>query len=191
MKCLSFILILLFLVSCASPAKKPTQITTITGVDLAIFKNECDREKKAASCARYGYLMKDYAYKKKACELGDHNSCYNVGQMEANADEYNFTQIRSQKEHVFGCYVNNTIDKNAYGKKVIDLYINIDRAGKIDSLQVEGRRLSDKFISCVMTAYSSKKFIGQKLIKRYSLGLIMPTQKQTVYKGKGGFLFGQ
>ena len=169
--------LILFLFGCAVQETKTVSTAPIQ-VDLEDLKKKCENESHTLSCARYGYLAKDLSYTRHACYLGDQNSCFNVQEVENRAPNQNYAIINSHQGQIFGCYVNNSIDENngegVKKDKEIDLVFNINLEGKISSLSVIGQKLSQKFIDCVKSSFTARKFIAVDREQSIRYSMTMP-----------------
>lgn len=170
-------LFLLFLIGCAT-ANKPAVAPEKPVENHALLKQNCEQNADKFACARFGYLTKEIAYTKEACRLGDDNSCFNVREIENRAPNQNLSIINSHQGMIYGCYVNNSIDldngENAKKDKDIYLIFNIDTFGKITSLDVQGKNLSDKFKKCVIDSFTSKRFVALDHHQAIRYAMILP-----------------
>lgn len=170
----------LLLAACATPENK-VAVPERPQVHLEELKTKCENEGHALSCARYGYYTKDLSYTRYACSLGDQTSCFNVREVENRAPTQNFNIIESNKNQIFGCYINHSIDtdmgEGIKEDKKVDLVFVIDTAGKISSLSIQGEKISQKFKSCVMNAFASKKFVASDREQSIIFTLLMPKIK--------------
>lgn len=175
------------LFSCSSPKVAPA--VKAPQVSHEQLKTECEQKSIALSCARYGYLTKDLAYTRQACYLGDQNACFNVQEIENRAPNQNFAIINAHQGQIYGCYVNNSIDEdNGEGvknDKNIELVFLINSRGELASLSVIGETLSQKFKDCVMSSFTSKRFIAvdREQSIRYELSMPAVTRDRRL-KGK-------
>lgn len=186
----SKILFLLLLVGCATTGDKTPAVARNQENPLD-HKLKCEEENNALACARYGYVSKDVAYTRRACVLGDRSSCFNLEQIESRAPQQNLAIISANQGQIFNCYANHTIDKEEIGNKEVYVVFVINPSGKIASLGVDGRQFSDKFKSCVVDSFASKKFMPLERDQHIRYGLVMPSMKKEDYRGKGGLFTDQ
>lgn len=162
-------------VACGTTPQQPKKQTELNLEQLRI---SCEEVGNAQDCAKYGYHARSLEHTKKACGLGDDNSCFNVMEIENKIPNQNFAIIGSQQQLIFGCYVNHSIDmdngEQEKKDKVVNFFFDIDTMGKIANITIDGEVLSDKFKKCVTDGFTSKKFMAldRNQIIRYDF--VMP-----------------
>lgn len=189
----SSLLLFFFLFGCAT-ANKPAVAPEKPLEDHALLKQNCEEKADKLACARFGYITKDLAYTREACRLSDENSCFNLREIENRAPNQNHAIINSHQGMIYGCYVNNSIDtdngENARKDKDIYLIFNIDTFGKVSSLDVQGKNLSEKFKKCVIDSFTSKRFVplDHNQAIRYSMILPEVTRDKRIKQTGTGLL---
>lgn len=187
------ILFLLILLGCATEVKK-VETASESQINYDELKKKCESERHAISCARYGYLTKDVAYTRYACNLGDQNACFNLSEIENRAPNQNFAIINAHQGQIYGCYVNNSIDEHngsgAKKEKEVELVFQISPQGELTSLSVIGQTLSQKFKDCVVRSFTAKKFLAVDYVQSIRYSFAMPevaTDKRLKGKKEGYF----
>jgi hypothetical protein len=183
-------LFLALLFSCSSPELRKEQVQKPLD-NPEVYLKKCEENHDSLACARYGHLTKKIEYTKKACYMGHQNSCFNLEQYENRAPQQNLAIISSHQGMIFGCYANHTLDKEERGEKEIYLTFVINTFGKLVDLSVSGEKLSQKFKDCVISSFSSRKFMPLERDQNIRYGIVLPSVKKSDYRGTGGLIIDQ
>ncbi len=190
MKTFFAFLSLFLLVSCSSSSSnRIADQEQLIKDDPMLIRTRCEQGQNALSCARYAYRFRKsdqdtyFKYTLMACDLGDQNSCFNLGQLKGKSFDYNLNVLKREETQIFSCYAYHSEDVRTASvkigeseQKILNLSALIDQEGKLKRMTLDGRNLNEKMEKCVQAIYISKKFVGADKDMLLSLTLLMPVK---------------
>lgn len=183
MKKITLIMIFLLLgASCSttkmtSPVKDNRSLT-----DLKTYRANCLENKIAIDCAKYAYHIKptnpaaSVDFYKKACNLGEKNSCFNLESIERSSLEANQNLINSKGEVLYACFQDHLMKieprgffsnpfnkKNEEdGKRTMNVQVILEPDGKLRSVEVPGYDSKLEGVKCMKRTLAPIHFLPNK-----------------------------
>lgn len=167
--------------------KKPTDNTLgKSEAEIKSYRDNCILKNIAIACAKYAYLIKPTKpqsardFYKKACDLGDKNSCFNLESMDDGSLATNENLINSKNTVLYACYQDYLMkigpkgffhnplknDDEEKGKRIMHVKVTLNPEGKIQSVEVPGYDSQLEGVKCMERTLQTLHFVPSKLIQQ-------------------------
>jgi hypothetical protein len=173
--------VVIFIASCSTPKIITPKVENLSKDEMRTNRDNCIMNSVAIDCAKYAYHIKPTNpqaakdFYKKTCELGEKNSCYNLGSEEDASLEANQNLISSKRNVLYACFKDYLMKIEPKGffsmptpkaeetnQRTMHIKVKLEPSGKIRTVEVPGYESRLEGVKCMERTIGTLHFLPNK-----------------------------